>query len=160
MAPITPYSGALAGREPIQAMREAASRIEAITAGWSPQDYERSYAPGKWSARLILTHLAQSELAFGFRARTALALPGYTSTNFDQDAWLGHEGAHDGETVRAAFAALSRMNQSFFGALSPGQRDVVLTHPEYGPISVDWILHQMAGHACHHLAQFETIARG
>jgi hypothetical protein len=159
MPPVTPYSGALAGREPLAAMRDAIARFESIIAPWSAADYERSYAPGKWSARLILTHLAQTEVALGFRARMTLATPNYTSMNFDQDAWLANESSATAATVRDAFFALSRMNQAFFAALSREQLDTRLTHPEYGPLTVDWILHQMAGHYWHHLAQFETIAK-
>ena len=158
MAPVTPYSGALAGREPLAAMRDAIARFEAITASWSDADYERSYAAGKWSARLIFTHLAQAEIALGFRARMTLAVPNYASLNFDQDAWLASESTTPASEVRAAFFAISRMNQTFFASLSREQLDTVLMHPEYGPLTVDWILHQMAGHYWHHVAQFEKIA--
>src|SRR4051812_34894067 len=157
MAPSTPYSGALAGREPLAAMGDAVARFDAITGGWSDSDFERSYAPGKWSARQILTHLTQTDIALGFRARMTLVTPNYTSLNFDQDAWLSTEGSTSAATVRQAFLALSRFNQAFFGGLSRAQLDTTLTHPEYGPLTVDWILHQMAGHYWHHLAQFETI---
>lgn len=159
MAPSTPYSGALAGRAPLAAMHDAIARVEALTAGWTGSDFERSYAPGRWSARLILTHLAQTECALGFRARMTLATPNYTSMNFDQDAWLANETTIDGPTALQAFLALSRLNQAFFAALSREQLDTKLTHPEYGPLTVDWILHQMAGHYWHHLAQFEQIAK-
>jgi hypothetical protein len=138
-------------------MRDAVARFDAITAPWSEADYERSYAAGKWSARLILTHLAQTEIALGFRARMTLVVPHYTSMNFDQDAWLGSESGTPALTVREAFLAMSRLNQAFFASLSREQLDTTLTHPEYGPLTVDWILHQMAGHYWHHLGQFEKI---
>ena len=38
-----------------------------------------------------MTHLAQTELALGVRARMALATPTYTAQAFDQDAWIGRE---------------------------------------------------------------------
>jgi hypothetical protein len=160
MPPITPYTGSLAGREPLAAMRDAIARYEAITAGWTAADFERSYAEGKWSARLILVHLAQTEIALGFRARMTLVTPNYTSVNFAQDEWLTGELATDAATARQAFLALSRLNQQFFATLSREQLDTTLTHPEYGPLTVDWILHQMAGHYWHHLGQFEQIVAG
>ncbi len=159
LAPTTPYSGALAGREPLIAMHDAVARVEVITDSWSATDFERSYAPGKWSARLVLVHLAQTEIALGFRARMTLANPNYTSMNFDQDAWLSSEQTTDAATARQAFVALSRLNQRFFAGLSRAQLDTTLTHPQYGPLTVDWILHQMAGHYWHHLAQLEQIAK-
>ena len=34
---------------------------------------------------------------------------------------------------------------------------VTLSHPEYGSLTVDWIIHQTAGHQIHHLKQLEQI---
>ena len=52
------------------------------------------------------------------------------------------------------------MNAAFFGALSSSDRQTTFTHPEYGAISIDWLVHQMAGHQIHHLRQLERIAAG
>ena len=84
MAPQTPYTTDLAGREPLSAMRDSVATIGALVRDWRPEQFERSYAPGKWTARQILTHLAQSEIALGYRARMALTTPGYAAQSFDQ----------------------------------------------------------------------------
>ena len=158
MAPTTPYSQDLGDREPVAAIRETTDRIRAITSGWTPAQFERSYAPGKWSARQILTHLGQTELALGTRARMALSTPNYVAQSFDQDAWIARESAMSGADAVEAFAAMSRMNAALFAATSPADRQIALSHPEYGALTVDWIIHQMAGHQIHHLAQLEVIA--
>jgi len=158
MAPQTPYSKALDGREPIAALRDTTSRIGEIARQWSPADFERSYAPGKWSARQILVHLAQTELALGTRARHALTTPNYAAQSFDQDKWMARESGLDGPAALNAFLALAAMNLALFASLSPADRETPLTHPEYGALSVDWIVHQMAGHQIHHLKQLEGIA--
>jgi len=158
MAPQTPYSSALDGREPIAALRDTTSRIGEIARQWSPADFERSYAPGKWSARQILVHLAQTELALGTRARHALTTPNYAAQSFDQDKWMARESGLDGPAALNAFLALAAMNLALFASLSPADRETTLTHPEYGALSVDWIVHQMAGHQIHHLKQLEAIA--
>ena len=158
MAPQTPYSSALDGREPIAALRDTTSRIGEIARQWSPADFERSYAPGKWSARQILVHLAQTELALGTRARHALPTPNYAAQSFDQDKWMARESGLDGPAALNAFLALAAMNLALFASLSPADRETTLTHPEYGALSVDWIVHQMAGHQIHHLKQLEAIA--
>ena len=158
MAPQTPYSSALAGREPIAALRDTTSRIGEIARQWSPADFERSYAPGKWSARQILVHLAQTELALGTRARHALTTPNYAAQSFDQDKWMARESGLDGPAALNAFLALAAMNLALFSSLSPADRETTLTHPEYGALSVDWIVHQMAGHQIHHLGQLDAIA--
>jgi hypothetical protein len=159
MPPTTPYSPDLGDREPIAAIQETTDRIRAITGGWTPAQFERTYAPGKWSARLILIHLGQTELALGTRARMALSTPNYVAQSFNQDEWIARESATSGADAVEAFAAISRMNAALFGSISPADRQIALSHPEYGSLTVDWIIHQMAGHQIHHLAQLEQIAK-
>lgn len=141
-------------------MRDSVSRIEQLTAGWTPAQFERTYAPGKWTARQILVHLAQSELALGTRARMALSTPNYAAQPFDQDAWLARDAAMSGADARAAFFAIARMNATLFASLPAADRQIALSHPEYGALTVDWILHMLAGHQINHLQQLETIAKG
>ena len=157
MVPTTPYTADLAGRNPIEAIGDVIARVEAMTAKWTPAVFERTYAPGKWSARQILTHLAQSELAFGTRARMALTVPGYAAQSFDQDLWMTRESDLDGHAARQAYLSTGRMNLALFKSLSRADLSTGFSHPEYGALSVDWILHQTAGHQIHHLKQLEQI---
>jgi len=168
MTPITPYTPDLDNREPIRAMRDTAARIRAVVGEWRPDQFQRSYAPGKWDARQILTHLAQSEIALGYRARMALTAPGYTAQSFDQDRWMAIEAAEggsggsvglSGHDALDAFLGLAAMNIALFASLSEADRALTLSHPEYGSLTVDWIIHQMAGHQIHHLKQLEVIAQ-
>jgi uncharacterized damage-inducible protein DinB len=157
MAPHTPYSEALGDRDPIAAMRDSLARFRSF-ASWSNDDFERSYAPGKWSVRQVLVHLAQSELAFGSRARLALTTPNYTSQAFDQNLWMDREAALGAREALDALVGVGAMNVALFAALSAADRSTTFTHPEYGAISIDWLIHQMAGHQIHHLRQLETVA--
>jgi hypothetical protein len=49
------------------------------------------------------------------------------------------------------------MNELFYRTLSAADRQVPLQHPEYGALSVDWVIHQTAGHQLHHLVHLEQI---
>ncbi len=179
MTPQTPYTADLAGREPVSAMRDTTARIRAVAGDWRPDEFERSYAPGKWDARKILIHLAQSEVALGYRARMTLTSPGYLAQSFDQDQWMSIEagrsggsrgsglpaearsakvGGCSGHDALDAFLGLAAMNIALFAALSDADRAITLSHPEYGSLTIDWIVHQMAGHQIHHLGQLEAIA--
>jgi hypothetical protein len=153
----TPYSAALGDREPLAVMRDSMARLQALTGGWSAAAYERPWAPGKWTARQVLVHLAETELALGNRARMALTTPDYAAQKFDQDAWLALDAGVSGPDAAAALAAISRLNQALFGGLSGAQRQTAMSHPEYGTITVDWIIHMTAGHQLHHLAQLEAL---
>ncbi len=166
MARNTPYSADLGAREPFEAMQSSIDRMRALMQGWSAAQFERTYAPGKWTARQILIHLAQTELALGNRARMALATPNYAAQAFDQDRWMeiesGGSGGSRGLSGTAALdalAAANAMNRALFASLSSAERATAFTHPEYGTLTVGWIIDQMGGHLVHHLAQFEQIAR-
>jgi hypothetical protein len=87
----------------------------------------------------------------------APATPGYTAQSFSQDDWMSIEQRLSGRDAVDAFLATSKMNVELFAGLSQPMRDTTFTHPEYGEISVDWIIHQMAGHHIHHIRQLEQI---
>ena len=114
MRPTTPYSADLGDREPLDAIRENADRVRTLTGGWTEPQFERTYAPGKWTARQILTHLAQTEMALGTRARMALSTPDYVAQRFDQNAWVARESRLTGPDAVGAFVALSQMNRALF----------------------------------------------
>src|SRR5690242_17065796 len=114
MPPVTPYSKYLGDREPIAALRETSARIGKLTTNWSPADFERTYEAGKWSARLLLAHLAHIEIAVGMRVRMALTTPGYVVQPFDQDRWMEHESTIDGRAAADAYLALDRINTDLF----------------------------------------------
>jgi hypothetical protein len=159
MAPTTPYTADLAGRDPITAIRETTDRTRTVTASWTPAQFERTYAAGKWTACQILTHMAQSELALGTRARMALSTPQYVAQPFDQDIWMSRERGLSGRDAADTFIAVGRMNAAFYAALSDADRQTPFSHPEYGALTVDWLIHQSAGHQIHHLRQLEQISR-
>jgi DinB superfamily len=158
MPPSTPYTPDLGDREPLAAMQQTIERIRSLSEGWSSPDFDRSYAPGKWSARQILVHLTQTELVFGNRVRMALATPNYVAQPMDQDRWMIAEAdAASGTVARDALVAMNAMNCALFSALTPAQRETAFSHPEYGALTVDWVIHQMAGHLVHHVKQLEAI---
>jgi len=47
----------------------------------------RTYAPGKWSVRFILHHLADAETVLNDRIRRTISEPTQVLLVFDQDAW-------------------------------------------------------------------------
>jgi hypothetical protein len=155
-----PYAQDLAGADPLRSMEQTSRRIESLVCDWTPEMLERSYAPGKWSARQLLTHLVHAEMVFGERIRFALTKPDFVVVPFDQDEWMKVESTIDGASALAAYLGLRRMNLAFFRSLTPEQRRRQLTHPERGVITVEWILVALAGHERHHLPQFEAISAG
>ncbi len=156
-APITPYTKYLGDRDPLAAIHDSLERIHVLTRDWTADRFEKSYAPGKWSARQVLTHLAQTELALGTRARMAISTPAYVAQPFDQDDWIALDARLGGREAADAFLATARMNLAFFEGLSAAERATPFSHADYGELTVDWVIHQIAGHHINHLLQLERV---
>lgn len=152
-----PYAEDLKDLDPFQALAQTPQQISAIVESWTDEMFERSYAPGKWSARKLLAHLAQTEAALSTRARFALATPGYQAQSFDQDVWMPFDEHVDARTALEVYTSLRRMNLFMWRGLTGEQKNRRFFHPDFGEVNVVWIAAQMAGHDIHHLRQFERI---
>jgi hypothetical protein len=84
---MNPYASFLGNRDPLDVLTATPRKLAEVVRTLGPAGLDRSYAPGKWSARVILCHLADAEIAFAFRLRQALAEPDHVIQPFDQDAW-------------------------------------------------------------------------
>ena len=152
-----PYAADLGDREPLEALGDTPGRIRELVQCWTEEQFERRYAPGKWTARQVLIHLAQTELALTTRARFALSEPAYAAQSFSQDAWMPIDEGASANTALDAYTALRKMNLAMWKSLSAEQRERAFTHPEYGRLTVWWIAAQLAGHDIHHFKQLAQI---
>jgi uncharacterized damage-inducible protein DinB len=152
-----PYAADLGDREPLAALADTPGRIRELVKDWSDEKFERSYAEGKWSARQVLLHLAQTELALTTRARFALSEKSYQAQAFSQDDWMPLDAHASARAALDAYTSLRQFNLAMWRALNAQQRERQFTHPEYGTLNVWWIEAQMAGHDIHHLKQLERI---
>ena len=153
-----PYAAYVEGRDLLTCLAETPTRIETLVRAWPRPLDEQSYAPGKWSARTILAHLAQCEMVFSTRLRFALAVDNYELTPFEQDDWMAVEAPVSALDALDAYVGMRRMNLALCRSLDAARRATAARHPEFGSISVEWIIAFFAGHERNHLAQIETIA--
>ena len=154
MAVANPYGEDLGERRPLDALVETPGMIRQLVERWDEKDFESTYAPGKWSFRKVLVHLAQSEIALTTRARFALSEDGYQAQAFSQDDWMLIDNQASARAALDAYVTLRQFNLAMWRALTPEQLDRRFTHPEYGELTVGWIMAQVAGHDIHHLKQF------
>lgn len=157
MPPKNPYADDLGTLDPLKALAETPKKIHALVGTWPAKRWQKSYAPGKWTGRLILVHLAQTELALTTRVRFAASQDGYVAQSFDQDQWLPLDERADGPTALGAYVALRKLNVLMFKGMAPTHRKQVFTHPEYGALTPEWVAAQLAGHDIHHLKQLRLI---
>lgn len=152
-----PYSDVLAGRDPQPILAETPTRLAAILDTFNPQQIEAHPAPGKWSIREVMAHLADCEIAWAWRLRQALADDHHQIQPFDQDAWARPYAAYTFAEARTTFNALRAWNLVFLSTLTDADKHRPITHPERGEETLRTIVEIMAGHDLHHLQRLEAL---
>lgn len=148
-----PYATFLGEGEAMQVIAAMPSRLVAVTSGLSAAQADAPTAPGKWSVRQIVAHLADCEIAFAFRLRQGLA--GVSIQPFDQDAWAQSYAHYSLANAVQTFSALRAWNVAFAKGLSDADKGRSVTHPELGEMALWTIIETMAGHDLNHLGQLE-----
>jgi hypothetical protein len=141
-----------AGADVLALLTEQAAAVARLVAALTPQQGEVRYAPGKWSVKQVLAHLADTERVFVFRALwfargEESALPG-----MDENLW-GETAGADARPVAdigRELAALRRLSLDLFAALpaEAWERRGVASERVLSVRAVPWIV---AGHETHHL---------
>jgi hypothetical protein len=155
---MNPYAAHLGTRDAHEVISATPGRLSALLETLGPKGLERGLAPGKWPARAILCHLADSEVAFAFRLRQALAEAHHVIQPFDQEAWAAPYLTLAAEAAVETFGALRRWNLALLQTVSREDYSRMLVHPERGEMTFQVVVETMAGHDLNHLAQLETIA--
>lgn len=135
-----------------------ALRLAELSKSLGDSRINQPIAPGKWSPRQIMTHLADCDLAFGFRYRQTLALDNHTVQPFDQDLWAKTYDTYTAEQALATFNALRSWNLALIRSLTPEQLAKPCQHPERGQETLRILIEINAGHDINHLRQLEAVA--
>lgn len=98
------------------------------------------------SARELLAHVADFELATGFRLRQLVALPGIELQTIDHASWSGRYQRLDPSLALEAFRALRAWNLALLSGFSLEDWLAEGFHPERGFESTDVLVRQVAGH--------------
>jgi DinB family protein len=157
---MNPYASHLGSRNARDVIASTPQELRRLADRVGPGRIADAPAPGRWSARDILCHLADSEVVFAFRLRQALAEDHHVIQPFDQERWARTYSAADPEGALATFAALRSWNLALLKTLTAEQLARRLTHPERGEMSFEVIVETMGGHDLNHLKQLEAIAEG
>jgi hypothetical protein len=157
---MNPYASFLGDRNPIEVIEETPSVLAGLAIQLVPASIEWRPAPGKWNAREILCHLADSEIAFAFRLRQTLAEEHHIIQPFDQERWAGMYGGLGARSALNTFSALREWNLALIGSTPAEAMSRPVMHPERGEMTFRVIIETMAGHDVNHLRQLDRIVAG
>src|SRR5688500_6608651 len=147
--------------DPLVLQAEAPDVLGALVQGLSTEQLDYRPAPGKWSIREIVAHLADDELVGGYRIRLILSAPGTAIQAFDQDVWArtGRYGTLDISDSLALYRTLRFANLKLLQSLTAQEWDLSGVHAERGIESLRDIARYFAGHDINHFRQIESIRR-
>ena len=162
--PVIPerYREALGDDDPLLAMAEAPGRLRTLIRGLSEKHLAQRPAPGKWSIKEIVAHLADGEVVLGARYRFIAAHEKPVIQSYDQDAFVERLGVGNttADELVADYELARAVNIGLLLRLPPESFDRVGVHEERGEESILTLATLYAGHDRVHLQQIETIRTG
>ena len=127
--------------------------------GAGDKELDARPAPGKWTAREVVHHLADSEMTAAVRARLLVAVDRPQIVGFDQEEFARR--LHYDRPIEAsldAFKAARRVTAELLETLSETDWTREGTHSELGPYTLERWLEIYAAHAHKHAEQI-LVAR-
>ncbi len=158
MSALSPYETFLDGRVVQDILAATPGALADALGAIGEEKASISPAPGKWSPAEILCHLADCEIAFGFRLRQTVAEEKPVIQPFDQERWAARYGGISARQALDAFTAMREWNLLMIGAALPGAAGRKTTHPERGTMTFQNLVETIAGHDLNHLCQLRRIA--
>jgi len=155
---MNPYAKYLGNLDALEVIQTTPRELVRLLRAMGPERAGQAPAPGKWSAREIVCHLADCELVFAFRLRQTLAETNPVIQPFDQEKWAAAYGGYDVEAALAVFGAVRQWNLAFIRQAGPQALSLKMTHPERGKMTFQTVVETMGGHDRNHLQQIERLS--
>jgi hypothetical protein len=149
------------GTDPLRIQQATAKKLASLLKGKTKKQLTRRPAPDKWSVAEIMAHLADVEIAVGWRLRLVLTANAVSIQAYDQDAWaatFGY-GRRDPRQSLALFQINRDANIRLVKSVPRELWNNYGVHQERGNETVTRIVTLVAGHDLNHLNQIEAILK-
>jgi DinB family protein len=126
------------------------------------RDLTRTYAPGKWSVRFVLHHIADSETVLFDRIRRVLSEPRQVLWAFDQDAWAAGLDYSQVplDISRQVYESVRNAIIYYAGVHYERNGHLEFVHSETGVRTLKDEFDKVASHNEHHLNQIRLALQG
>lgn len=143
----------------LERFRRGGELVAMATTGAAGPELDFVPAPGKWTIRQIVCHLADSELVGADRLRRVIAENNPTLVSFDQDAWASNldYGKRKLSQAVETFRRIRTENFELIKDLPAAAWERAGTHSERGRITLLDLLRIYAEHAENHVVQLRQI---
>ena len=147
------------GKDPLEVQRKTPELLADLVVSVPEKQLFERPAPGKWSVAELLAHFADAEIVSTWRYRQMIEHDGCVLGGYDQELWnkLGDYPSRRPEDSLQMFRLLRKTNLHMFSRLTPEEWQRRAVHAERGPMTVQDLVRQIAGHDLNHLEQIRKI---
>jgi len=141
----------------LERFRRGAELLAVVLTGVFGEEEDFVPAPGKWSIRQIVAHLADAELVGAHRFRQVIAEDNPTLVAMDQDAWarnLDYARRKPKQSLET-FRRIRAENYDLLKGLPETAFERSGNHTEDGPMTLLHLLEGFAAHAETHARQLQ-----
>src|SRR5215467_3488701 len=143
----------------LERFRRGPELLAVVLTGVFGEEEDFATAPGKWSIRQIVAHLADAEMVGAHRMRQVIAEKNPTLVAFDQDAWaqnLDYARRKPKQSLET-FRRVRAENYELLKELPESAFERTGNHTENGPMTLRRLLEGFANHAESHARQLQGI---
>ncbi|SPF46564.1 conserved hypothetical protein [Candidatus Sulfopaludibacter sp. SbA4] len=143
----------------LERYRRGAELLAVVLTGVFGEEEEFALAPGKWSIRQIVAHLADAELVGAHRFRQVIAEDDPTLIAYDQDRWTANldYARRKPKQSLETFRRIRAENYELLKALPETAFARAGNHSERGRVTLGELLEEYAGHAESHARRLQEI---
>lgn len=133
--------------------------LRRVVAGLTDAQLDTPYRPEGWTVRQVVHHLADAHAIIATRVRTALTEDNPPVKMWDEVPWaeLPDARAMPIDVSLAMVDAVQARLTYLLKALTPDQFARTSRHPEWGTITVDYLVDLGVWHGKHHTAQIRAL---
>lgn len=145
--------------ELLERFRRAPELLAVVLTGVFGEEEDFRPAPGKWSVRQVIAHLADSEIVGAHRFRQVIAEENPTLIAYDQEAWANNldYARRKPKQSLESFRRVRAENHDLLKELPEAAFARTGNHTERGTISLGSLVELYAQHAENHARQMQAI---
>jgi hypothetical protein len=143
----------------LERYRRGPELLAVVLTGVFGEEEDFAPAPGKWSVRQIVAHLADTELVAAHRFRQVIAEDNPTLVAFDQNAWAANldYARRKPKQSLETFRRIRAENHGLLKGLPESAFDRAGNHNERGRLTLLALLEGYAEHVESHARQLQEI---
>lgn len=154
-----PFTNAEQRKTLLDQIADAPNCLRDAVAGLTPAQIETPYREGGWRVRQVVHHVPDSHMNAFLRTKFALTEDTPTIKPYDEAAWAKLADV-DATPIAVSLDLVDSLHQrwmTLLTSLDENQFRRTFVHPEYGTVTIDWLVQLYAWHGRHHVAHITSL---